>query len=131
MLLLSRFTGGGVHELSSTSRFGHLKGGDSGAAGWVRSTVKHIISELDRGGTGAIEVANRLVDVLFLHAVRAFLEEIAESGDSGWLAAIRDQQIGRALAAIHREPHRSWTVESLARHEIGRASCRERVCLYV
>ena len=28
-----------------------LKGGDSGAAGWVRSTVKHIISELDRGGT--------------------------------------------------------------------------------
>jgi len=94
----------------------HLKGGDSGAAGWVRSTVKHIISELDRGGTGAIEVANRLVDVLFLHAVRAFLDESAESGDSGWLAAIRDQQISRALAAIHRDPHRSWTVESLARH---------------
>ena len=80
-----------------------LKGGDSGAAGWVRSTVKHIISELDRGGTGAIEVANRL-DVVFLHAVRAFLDESAESGESGWLAAIRDQQISRALAAIHRDP---------------------------
>ena len=82
----------------------------------MRSTVKHIPSELDRGGTGMIEVANRLVDVLFLHAVRSFLDESAETGDSGWLAAIRDQQIGRALTAIHRDPHRSWTVESLARH---------------
>ena len=93
-----------------------LKGGDSGTPGWVRSTVKHIASELDRGGTATIEVANRLVDVLFLHAVRSFLDESKETGDAGWLAAIRDQQIGRALAAIHREPHHSWTVESLARH---------------
>jgi AraC-like DNA-binding protein len=61
-------------------------------------------------------MANRLADVLFLHAVRSFLEENAETGDSGWLAAIRDQQIGWPLAAIHRDPHRSWTVASLARH---------------
>ena len=94
----------------------HLKGGDSGAPRWVRSTVQHIVWELDHGGTGTIEVANRLVDVLFLHAVRSFLEESAVTGDSGWLAAIRDQQIGRALAAIHRNPHHSWTVVSLARH---------------
>ena len=80
----------------------HLKGGATGVPGWVRSTVQHIVWELDRGGTGTIEVANRLIDVLFLHAVRSFLEESAETGDSGWLAAIRDQQIGRALAAIHR-----------------------------
>jgi AraC-like DNA-binding protein len=94
----------------------HLKGGDSGTAGWARSTVKHIVSELDRGGTGTIEVAHRLVDVLFLHALRSFLDESAETGNSGWLAAIRDQQIGRALVAIHRDTHRSWTLVSLARH---------------
>jgi transcriptional regulator GlxA family with amidase domain len=63
-----------------------------------------------------MEVANRLVDVLFLHAVRAFFDENVETANSGWLAAIRDQQIGRALAAIHNHPHRSWTGESLARH---------------
>jgi hypothetical protein len=60
----------------------HLKGGDTGTAGWVRSTVKHIVAELDRGGTGTIEVANRLVDVLFLHAVRSFLDENAGTGGS-------------------------------------------------
>jgi AraC-like DNA-binding protein len=33
----------------------------------------------------------------------------------GWLGALRDRQIGRALALIHRDPARSWTVGELAR----------------
>ncbi len=94
----------------------HTKGTDNRAPAWARSTPKHILAELDRGGTGSMEVANRLVDVLFLHAVRAFFDENVDTANSGWLAAIRDQQIGRALAAIHSHPHRSWTVVSLARH---------------
>ncbi|TIM87422.1 MAG: helix-turn-helix transcriptional regulator, partial [Mesorhizobium sp.] len=37
-------------------------------------------------------------------------------GDSsGWIAAVRDREIGRVLAAIHLEPDRDWTVETLAR----------------
>ena len=32
------------------------------------------------------------------------------------VAAASDPQIGRALGAIHHNPRRSWTVESLARH---------------
>lgn len=34
---------------------------------------------------------------------------------TGWLAAVRDPHVGRALALIHREPGARWTVESLAR----------------
>lgn len=96
----------------------HFKGSHGAVAGWARSTVKHILAELDAGGTGSMEVANRLVDVLFLHAVRAFFDENVESAKSGWLAAIRDPQIGRALAAIHGNPHRSWTVVLLA-HQVA------------
>ena len=33
---------------------------------------------------------------------------------TGWLGALQDRQIGRALALIHREPARAWTVASLA-----------------
>jgi len=106
----------GHHLMRSLPPLLHLKGGDSGTAGWVRSTVRQIVSELERGGTGTIEVANRLVDVLFLHAMRGFFVENVETANSGWLAAIRDPQIGRALAAIHGNPHRSWTVVSLAHH---------------
>lgn len=35
-----------------------------------------------------------------------------------WLAALRDKQVGKALAAIHRDPNRPWTAASLAR-EVG------------
>ncbi len=45
--------------------------------------------------------------------VRAWVE--TRSSDlTGWLAAIRDPQIGMALARIHRTPGESWSVESLA-----------------
>jgi AraC-like DNA-binding protein len=33
---------------------------------------------------------------------------------TGWLGALQDRQIGRALALIHRDPARRWTVATLA-----------------
>ena len=94
----------------------HLKGTENDGREWVRSTAKNILRELDRRATGSMEVANRLVDILFLKAVRAFFDEHVETAKSGWLAAIRDKRISRALGAIHNQPQRSWTVLSLARH---------------
>jgi AraC-like DNA-binding protein len=56
----------------------------------------------------------RLADAVIAYVVRLWVE--ARSGDtSGWLAAIRDPKIGRALAAIHRRPGHKWSVEGLAR----------------
>ena len=94
----------------------HVKGSDSGVGGWRRSTTRQILAELESEGTGSTEVANLLVDVLFLQAVRAYFDENVQTAGSSWLAAARDPQIGRALAAIHSHPRRPWTVESLARH---------------
>lgn len=119
---VTRLVCGGIEDryghplMTSLPPLLHIKGSDERTPLWVQSTTTHVLAELDGGGTGSIEVANRLVDVLFLHAVRALFDESAETGNSGWLAAIRDQQIGRALAAIHGSPERSWTVQSLARH---------------
>jgi len=94
----------------------HVKGSDNGVGGWRRSTTRQILAELESGGSGSTEVANLLMDVLFLQAVRAYFDENVKTAGSSWLAAARDPQIGRALAAIHNHPRRSWTVESLARH---------------
>jgi transcriptional regulator GlxA family with amidase domain len=44
--------------------------------------------------------------------VRAWVE--AHGDTTGWLAAIRDPQIGGALAAFHRSPERAWSVDVLA-----------------
>jgi AraC-like DNA-binding protein len=63
---------------------------------------------------GAATVMTRLADVVIARVVRAWVE--SRRGDTtGWLAAIRDPSIGRALAAMHQRPGERWSVESLAR----------------
>ena len=94
----------------------HLRGIDQEADGWARLTSRRIVSELDSGRTGSTEVANRLADVLFLQTIRSYFDQNVETADAGWLAAVRDRQIGRALAAIHCNPRRPWTVPLLAHH---------------
>ena len=56
----------------------------------------------------------RLSEILFVHAVRGYLAELPE-GARGWHAALAEPPIARALALMHRQPERSWTVESLGR----------------
>jgi transcriptional regulator GlxA family with amidase domain len=94
----------------------HLKRKTDGAHPWLRLTTEYVLSELDSDRAGASEVATRLADILFIQAVRAYFDENVDKVESGWLAAIRDQQIGRALMLLHSHPQESWTVASLARH---------------
>jgi AraC-like DNA-binding protein len=67
---------------------------------------------MNRVGSGGMLA--RLADVLAATIVRVWVEN--GCGDaSGWLTAVRDPQVGRALAAIHLEPGRDWSVVALAR----------------
>ena len=68
---------------------------------------------------GAATVMARLADIVVTRVIRAWAEAQAQPGapivaQGGWLAAIRDPQIGRALAAFHHSPERDWPVEALA-----------------
>jgi AraC-like DNA-binding protein len=66
---------------------------------------------MDRVGAGGI--LTRLADVVAAGIIRSWIER--GCGDSGgWVAAARDPDIGRVLAAIHLEPGRHWTVAALA-----------------
>src|SRR5262249_18725142 len=92
----------------------HFKGGDEDVAAALRVTVSNVFEELGSGRSGAAAVVTRLADVLFMQAVRSYLDENIDSAESGWLAALRDQQIGRALVLLHDKPHQPWTVAELA-----------------
>ena len=92
----------------------HFKGGAEDAAPGLRTTVSHIFEELGSGRHGAAVVVTRLADILFMQAVRAYMDENIDTAESGWLAALRDQQIGRALVLLHDKPHQPWTVAELA-----------------
>jgi len=49
--------------------------------------------------------------------VRRYVEDLPE-GQTGWLAGLRDTHVARALALLHRDITRSWTVGELGR-EVG------------
>jgi transcriptional regulator GlxA family with amidase domain len=73
-----------------------------------------ILEELESDRPGAEAVVMRLAELMFVQAVRGFFEQNADRVPSGWLAAVRDKHIGRALALMHAEPERAWTISSLA-----------------
>jgi AraC-like DNA-binding protein len=79
----------------------------------LRGTLAVMAQEVRAVRPGGATVLTRLSDVLVVQAVRSWLERTAE-GQAGWLGALRDPQIGQALAAIHRQPGRRWSLESLA-----------------
>ncbi|WP_136658247.1 AraC family transcriptional regulator [Nitratireductor sp. XY-223] len=90
---------------------------DTDAESWLQSTLRFIAREAKELRPGGETVITHLSDILVIQAIRSWLAT-APAADQGWLAALRDGQIGRALAMIHRTPDRDWSVESLAR-EVG------------
>ena len=53
-----------------------------------------------------------VAELMFVEAIR---RHIADAGESaGWLAGLGDPVVGRALAALHSDPAREWTLEALA-----------------
>jgi AraC-like DNA-binding protein len=63
---------------------------------------------------------------MLVEAMRRYVESLPPEG-RGWLAGLRDAHVGRALALMHAEPGRSWTVEELARASaLSRSALAER-----
>ena len=48
-----------------------------------------------------------------IQAIRSWIAQ-DPAAQKGWLGALRDRQIGRAISLIHRSPDYPWTVASLA-----------------
>lgn len=87
---------------------------DGDAADWIRSTLGLIAREASAMRPGGETVMTRLADILVIQAIRSWLDAAPEA-NLGWLAALRDRQVGRTLALIHRRPEHDWSVIELAR----------------
>ncbi len=91
----------------------HIRGAGAEHERLLRSMLEVLGAEALAPRPGGATVMTRLADVVVIHAVRSWLDSAPE-GRSGWLGALRDPQIGRALTLIHRHPGEPWTVGSLA-----------------
>ncbi|MFE3280808.1 AraC family transcriptional regulator [Nocardia sp. NPDC059239] len=88
-------------------------------AGQMRGTslaaaVDLLTTEVDHAGRGTPTVVASLLDLLFTYILRSWLLGQTDQ-DLGWARAIRDPVAGAALALIHDDPGKPWTVQSLAR----------------
>jgi AraC-like DNA-binding protein len=105
----------------------HVKGRDGNAQPWVRATVAHLLEALKSNGPDRSTVFARLADILFVKAVRAYLDQNADLTRTGWLAALRDRRISRAVGLVHARPEQGWTVAALAdRSALSRSAFSER-----
>lgn len=101
------------------------------AGGALAAYVQIAVAESKAQRMGGRCVLGRLSELMFVDVVRRYLETLpADRLD--WLSGLRDPYVGRALAALHRQPQRDWTIESLARHVgLSRSALAERFTQFV
>jgi AraC-like DNA-binding protein len=83
------------------------------AGAWMEGTLRLMAAEASELRPGGEAVITRLGDILVIQAIRSWIET-DPAARTGWLGALQDRQIGRALTLVHREPARDWTVAALA-----------------
>jgi AraC-like DNA-binding protein len=86
----------------------------SGGGPSLKGLVDLMADETRRERIGMATLLPRIADVIVTWTVRAWVEDNA-AGSQGWLAAMRAPGLGAALAAIHRDPGKRWTIAELAR----------------
>jgi len=80
---------------------------------WIESSFRFAVSEIASGRVGSTTVLAKLSELLFVEAVSRYVASLPPER-RGWLAGLRDPQIGRALTLMHSRPTDAWTAESLA-----------------
>ena len=95
----------------------HVPGSQGRPVEWLDLIVRFLRAEARSGTPGRSVALARLVDLLFVEAIRHWLAS-SDARPTGWMGALRDPRIGAALVRMHAEPERDWDVETLAA-EVG------------
>ncbi len=81
---------------------------------WLEQAIRYAVREAASGACGSHAVTDKLAELLFVEALRGFVETVPRESTS-WLAGLRDPLVGRCIGLLHAHPQRDWTVGSLAR----------------
>lgn len=97
--------------IATLPRLLHLPAAEDGA--WISQVILQAVNASHNKRPGGEAVLERISEMIFVDAVRRHVERLPEDS-TGWLAGLRDRQVGRALALIHDSPARAWTIAALA-----------------
>lgn len=96
------------------------------AAEWVRSSIEYTLARSEELLPGAATPSTRLPELLVIEILRAHLAS-APATRHGWIGAMRDPVLAPALAAMHRDLARHWSLAELAAEcSVSRSALDER-----
>jgi AraC-like DNA-binding protein len=93
----------------------HIRDNPSGQ--WLEDTFRYSVDHAEASGPGGAAVIAKLSEVLFVETLRRYIAQLPQT-QTGWLAGVRDPDIGKALALLHKQPSHPWTIALLA-DEVG------------
>jgi AraC-like DNA-binding protein len=92
----------------------HMNADTPESGPWAGDVIALFRSEHDVSRPGRHSFLSRIAELVCVQVSR-YLFARAPRETKGWEKALDDERIELALRAIHRDPARGWTVESLAR----------------
>lgn len=90
---------------------------DTPSGRWLEDTLRYSVDHAEASSPGGAAVLAKLSEVLFVETLRRYIAQLPPA-QTGWLAGVRDPDVGKALAFLHREPARPWTIALLS-SEVG------------
>ena len=94
-------------------RFLHLRL-DQNRSRTFQSVLDILAEETAQPGLASSSLIRCLYELLFVYAIRAYATS-SEAPPKGWLAAISDNHVSKAIEAMHSDLDRRWSVAALAR----------------
>lgn len=79
----------------------------------LRWALEQMWQELRESQPGGFLIAQQLATMVLVQSLRLHLTDEVSSG-VGWLFALSDKQMGRAITAMHQNPGRRWNLDVLA-----------------
>jgi AraC-like DNA-binding protein len=93
----------------------HIRNDASGQ--WLENSLRYSVDNADASRPGGGVVLAKLSEVLFVETLRRYIA-LLHPEQTGWLAGVRDPEVGKVLALLHRKPAHPWTIASLG-NEVG------------
>lgn len=104
----------------------HIRTTGEAELNWLSTMVQQIIREVDEPRQGSLPMIERLTEVTLIEVLRHQMSD-AEKNLVQTFPVMSDAALSRCLNAIHRDPHREWTLQELASlSAISRSGLMER-----
>ncbi|MCA8060003.1 helix-turn-helix transcriptional regulator [Burkholderia cepacia] len=78
---------------------------------WLPNIMQFLLHEADNDEAGSALMVSRMIDLVVVRALRAWVHH---GHASNWLGGLADKRIARALKAIHEQSPRGLTIDGLA-----------------